>query len=248
MNRLFLTPAVKQIVIACVVLYIGTILMSSKGIIDLNAILAMHYPLNPLFKPWQIITHMFMHDTKGISPHLIFNMIALISIGTTVENVLGTKRFVKLFVFSGLGSIGLHLLIETIMVYQALGVWLPSIESLHIIEDNGTFSSNLPIYTDESFNTVVRTYYGKLLGASGAIYGIVVAFAIFFPNTELMFLFIPYPIKAKYLVPIIIGLDIYLGVSDFKWDPIAHFAHIGGAVTGLLIAWYWRKFDRRHFF
>lgn len=248
MNRINLTPAVKQILIACIVLYLGTVLLKLKGI-DLDTYLAMHYPMNPAFKPWQIITHMFMHDTHGLSPHLIFNMIALVSIGTTVENVIGTKKFVQLFFFSGLGSILLHLVIESVMVHNALGVWFPSMESLHIeVLADGTFSSNLPIYTQETFDTVVRTYFSELVGASGAIYGILVAFAIFFPNSQLMIMFIPYPIKAKYLVPVIIGLDIYLGVSNFGWDPVAHFAHIGGAITGLLIAWYWRKFDKRHFY
>ncbi|MCC6817447.1 MAG: rhomboid family intramembrane serine protease [Bacteroidia bacterium] len=249
MNRLQLTPAVKNITIACIVLYIGTKLLLIRGIFDLNTLLAMHYPLNPDFKPWQIITHMFMHDSHGLSPHLIFNMIALITIGPTVENILGTKKFVKLFFFAGLGSIFLHVAVESILVYNALGSWFPSLSSLQIdILSDGSYSSQAPFYTQESFNTVTRAYFGELVGASGAIYGIVVAFAYYFPNTQLMFLFIPYPIKAKYLVPIIIGLDVYLGISNFGWDPVAHFAHIGGAIAGWGLAWYWRHYGRNRFY
>lgn len=249
MNRLYLTPAVKNIAIACVILFLGTKLMLIREVFDLNTVLAMHYPMNPDFRPWQIITHMFMHDSRGISPHLIFNMIALISIGPTVENVIGTKRFVKLFIYSGLGSIALHVLVEAFLVYNAVGSWFPSLESLQIqIDSDGYARTNNPILTNESLETIVKAYYSQLVGASGAIYGIVVAFAFYFPNTQLMFMFIPYPIKAKYLVPIIIGLDIYLGISNFGWDPVAHFAHIGGALTGLAIAWFWRNYGRRGFY
>lgn len=244
MNRIYLTPAVKQITIACVVLFIGTKLLLMRGVFDLNTVLAMHYPMNPAFRPWQIITHMFMHDSRGISPHLIFNMIALVSIGPTVENILGTKNFVKLFFFSGLGSIGLHILVETIQVYNAVGAWFPPFDILYtMVNPDGTF--NVP---EATVKTVYGAYVSPLLGASGAIYGIVVAFAYYFPNTELMFMFIPYPIKAKYLIPIIILLDIYLGISNFGWDPIAHFAHIGGALTGLGIAWFWRHNNNRRFY
>jgi membrane associated rhomboid family serine protease len=249
MNRINLTPVVKQILIACIVLYIGTALLKYRQIFDLDTVLAMHYPLHPDFRPWQIITHMFMHDSNGLSPHLLFNMFALVSIGTIVERYLGSKKFLQLFLYAGFGSIALHIIVESVMVHNAIGEWFPSFSSLDIqlnAENNPfTYSSR---YTQESFDVVAMAYFSKLLGASGAIYGVIVAFAFFFPNTELMFMFIPYPVKAKYLVPIMIGLDIYLGVSNFGWDPVAHFAHIGGALTGLAIVWYWRKFDRTNFY
>lgn len=249
MNRIHLTPVVKQILIACIVLYLGTMLLKYRQIFDLDTVLAMHYPLHPDFRPWQIISHMFMHDSNGLSPHLLFNMFALVSIGTIVERFLGSKKFLQLFLYAGLGSIGLHIIVETVMVHNAIGEWFPSFSSLDIqLNDENnpmTYSSR---YTQESFDIVASAYFSKLLGASGAIYGIIVAFAYFFPNTELMFMFIPYPVKAKYLVPIMIGLDIYLAVSNFGWDPVAHFAHIGGALTGLAVVWYWRKFDRMNFY
>lgn len=248
MNRINLTPVVKQILIACIVLYIGTMLLKFRQIYDLNTILAMHYPLHPDFRPWQIITHMFMHDTNGISPHLLFNMFALVSIGTIIERFIGSKKFLQLFFYSGLGSIGLHILIESYMVQQVLGEWFPSFSSIDIqLNSDNVPSTNNPMYDQEKFEIVARAYFGELVGASGAIYGVIVAFAFFFPNTELIFMFIPYPIKAKILVPLLIALDIYLGVSNYDWDPIAHYAHIGGALTGLALVWYWRKFDKKNF-
>src|SRR5690606_6318561 len=90
-------------------------------------------------------------------------------------------------------------------------------------------------------------YVQNLVGASGAIYGVLIAYAVYFPNTELMFMLIPYPIKAKYLVPGLLLIDLTLGISGFDWDNIAHFAHIGGAVTGFILVKYWRRFDRNSF-
>jgi membrane associated rhomboid family serine protease len=85
-------------------------LLKYRQIFDLDTVLAMHYPLHPDFRPWQIISHMFMHDSNGLSPHLLFNMFALVSIGTIVERFLGSKKFLQLFLYAGLGSIGLHII------------------------------------------------------------------------------------------------------------------------------------------
>ena len=89
--------------------------------------------------------------------------------------------------------------------------------------------------------------YPPMLGASGAVYGVMVAFAVLYPNETLLFLFIPYPIKAKYLVPIMVGLDIVLGLGSFSGDNVAHFAHIGGAATGLALIFLWKRLDRNRY-
>lgn len=245
MNRIEITPVIKQMLIACVVLFLGTYLLESRNVYDLNGLLAMHFPNSPLFKPWQIITHMFMHG--GIA-HLAFNMFALVSMGVIIEKVMGGKRFFQLFFFSGLGAIVLHLGIQVWQVHSITGLWLPSLSDMGLkIEGEQIFSNGSVIKSNEDLNKLGGIYFQTLLGASGAIYGVVVAFAFLFPNTELMLMFIPYPIRAKYLVPGLIALDMFFGFSNFTWDPVAHFAHLGGALTGLILVYYWRKKDRSHF-
>lgn len=245
MNRLDITPVIKQILIACIVLYLGTLLLQNHPSINLNNVLAMHFPNSPLFQPWQIITHMFMH---GGLAHLAFNMFALVSMGVIIEKIMGGKRFLELFIYSGLGAIILHLAIQAWQVYQISGLWFPSLNDLGLkVEGEQVFSNGSVIRSSEALDEFGGIYFQTLLGASGAIYGVVVAFAFIFPNTELMLMFIPYPIKAKYLVPGLIAVDLIFGISNFSGDSIAHFAHIGGAITGLCLVYYWRKKDRRHF-
>lgn len=245
MLRISLTPVVKQILIGCLVMFIGTMLLESHPQYDLFRIFAMHYPSNPEFKPWQIVTHMFMH---GSFSHIAFNMLGLLSFGNVLERVMGSKKFVQLYFLAGLGAIILHTAISVFRMYRISGLWLPDWDDLGLSQiGDRIVSDGMFIRSSEDIQSVFRIFHSPLVGASGALYGIVVAFAVLFPNTELMFLLIPYPIKAKYLIPAIIGLDLFFGFSDFRWDPVAHFAHLGGAVTGLIMIWWWRKRDRRNF-
>jgi rhomboid-like protein len=151
----------------------------------------------------------FCHGDIG---HFIFNGIALFSFGIIVELRLGTNRFLQLFFLAALGAVLFH--------YAAMAYSLYS--QVHTIIPNHLAGF-------EAVN------YPPMLGASGAVYGVMVAFAVLYPNETLLFLFIPYPIKAKYLVPIMVGLDIVLGLGSFSGDNVAHFAHIGGAATGLAL-------------
>jgi len=245
MNRFNLTPIVQQLLIACIVLFIGTFLLETRNI-NLNDYLALHYPKNPLFKPWQMLTHMFMH---GGFTHLLFNMVGLVSFGIVLENFLGPKKFLTIFFISGFGALFLHLSANAIQLYQLTHLWFPSPQDLDMMIDGNNIKTNSPIVkSQEALGQISGIIYSQTVGASGAIYGIVAAFAFLFPNTKLVFLFIPYPIKAKYFVPIFIAIDLYLGFGNFKWDPIAHFAHVGGALFGFATVWYWRKFDKKNFF
>jgi len=246
MNRFPITPIIKQILIGCIVLFAGTFLLKQRQIIDLNMVLAMFYPNSPFFKPWQIITHMFMH---GSLAHIIFNMFALVSIGVIIERFLGPKKFLQLYFFSGLGAIAVHVISQAVEIHYITGLWFPNFDQLGLIVDGDTLRSNGSVLkTQEVFDKVATTVFSPVLGASGAIYGVVAAFAFLFPNTELMVMFIPYPVKAKYLVPGFIVLDIVLGFSSIQGDSIAHFAHIGGALSGLGLVYFWRKFDKRNFY
>jgi rhomboid-like protein len=188
--------------------------------------LYLFYPDSNLFQPWQLVTHMFAHG--GVS-HFLFNVIALISFGAIIEYKLGVRKFLLLYFISGMGAVLLHFGSVAWQVYEMSGSIFPYMSGL--IPGDG------PVTGLASGSKVV--HYGPMLGASGAIYGIMVAFAFFFPNQELVFLFIPYPIKAKYLVPAILGIDLIFGFSNLEGDPIAHFAHLGGAIAGFITVRLW---------
>ena len=169
---------------------------------------ALHFPESSNFKPFQLVTHMFMH---GNEMHILFNMFALWMFGTQVESVWGPKKFLAFYLICGFGSALLSIGID---------------------------------YYQFSQHTIGAYGYSPMLGASGAIMGILVAFGMLFPNAELMLIFFPVPIKAKYFIPAIVGLDIFsgiTGVSIFSPSNTAYWAHVGGALTGLLLILYFRK-------
>lgn len=192
--------------------------------------LYLFYPDSSLFRPWQLVTHMFAH---GSIMHFLFNVIALVSFGAIIEYRLKTKRFLMLYFISGMGSVLLHFLSVGYEAWSITGSILPQIQ--------GVISGDFPAGFTSPQGTV---HYGPMLGASGAIYGIMVAFAFFYPNEEMIFMFIPYPIKAKYLVPVIVGIDVVFGFSNIEGNPVAHFAHIGGALAGFATVYIWNRKDR----
>lgn len=194
---------------------------------DINE-LFLYYPDSYRFRPWQLITHMFLHG--GIA-HLLFNGIALFSFGGIMENKLGTKKFISLFFISGLGAVLVHFISVAVFIYSNTGSIFPLHEGV----------LQVPAEMVDRIKG-----YGPMVGASGALYGVLIAFVFYYPNERLIFLFIPYPIKAKILIPIILLLDVIGATGDFNWDPIAHFAHLGGALTGFILVkfWQWNSMNR----
>jgi|SRR5688572_26517905 membrane associated rhomboid family serine protease len=185
------------------------------------------YTSDVLFKPYQLVTHMFAHSP--ISPfHIIFNMFGLWMFGRILENVWGPKRFLLFYFACGLGSAALHLLIKYI-------------GATHLLNE---VSANPMLLTQA---TVDRTLAGAV-GASGAIMGIFAAFAYLFPNTELYIMLIPVPVKAKWAVLGLAAIDLFGGVAQVSGDNIAHFAHLGGAITGFILVLIWNKTNRRTFY
>lgn len=226
-------PAIRNILIINVLMFIVAEAVAMKSHVSLQAILGLYYFDSLLFKPWQLVTHFFMHGGIG---HILFNMFALYSFGVLLENILGTKRFLIVYFVSALGAVLFQWGLQAWEVHQLTGNI-----TLGGDEQQKLFDHIKELRSQNLTTNLGSIYYTPMVGASGALYGILVAFALFFPNSEMMLLFIPYPVKAKYLVPIIIGLDIYLGLSQYAWDPIAHFAHIGGAVFGGVLVWNWKK-------
>src|SRR3970040_3109846 len=234
------TETVKQLIIVNILFFIGTQIVGNGA----YALLAMFFPEIPDFQDWQPITHMFMH---GGYMHIFFNMFALYSFGSALESIWGSKKFLFFYISCGLGAALLHTGINYYYFQEGMNTLIDQgfsrTEVLSVLNGKGS-NEIVPILNSPGFQHFISAYQGTVVGASGAIYGIIVAFAFMFPNAELALMFIPVPIKAKYFVPGLVLVDLYLGVSGqsiFGGGGIAHFARVGGALFGFIIMWYWKK-------
>lgn len=176
---------------------------------------------SPLFKPWQIVTYIFLHSGWE---HIFFNMFALFSFGPILEYTVGSKRFFNLYFISGIGAALFQLLVMAIEMYHYTGQFTVAM----------TYNAD-----SETIAKVSAIYGSPILGASGAIFGILIAFGMLYPNMELMILFIPVPVKAKYIIPVYVVIELFLGFGQFAGDNVAHFAHIGGALLGYIVVKSW---------
>ena len=219
---------IKQLIIINVIFYFGSQIIGNLG----YDILALHYYENEKFLISQFITHMFMH---GSPSHILFNMFGLWMFGSPLEQMWGRQKFLFFYISCGLGAALLQML-----------VYYSHIQNLYqVIELNNLSLSDpqliLNFMSERDYSNAITAFNSVMVGASGAIYGVLVAFAFSFPNSKLMLLFLPFPIKAKFFVPLLILIDLFFGISSFSVGPIAHFAHIGGAIIGLIMVLYWRK-------
>lgn len=236
------TETVKQLIIINIIFFIGTQVLGDVA----YKYLSLYYPENPNFKYWQPLTHMFMH---GNVMHIFFNMFALFSFGTTLEQMWGGKKFLFFYISCGLGAALVNTVVNYYFFQDGLNVLMSQgfqkSEILAVL--NGKVNNDiLPIMHSIDLSNFISAYFGNVVGASGAIYGLLVAFAFMFPNAELALMFIPVPIKAKYFVPIFMLLyDGFFGILGGLFagigDGVAHFAHVGGALFGFLMVLYWKK-------
>lgn len=205
--------------------------------IDLSGLLGAFYWKSEHFQPWQIITHMFMH---GNFMHIFFNMFALWMFGSAIEQVWGPKRFLEYYLITGLGAFVLH---YAVVAWQANAlVQEVSPEMLEMVKSEGRslLMSNRN-YTDETLAQLNFAYNIPVVGASGAVFGLLLAFGMMFPNTRLIMLFFPVPIKAKYFVMIFGAIELFSGFANRPGDNVAHFAHLGGMLFGYILIKYWGK-------
>ena len=219
---------IKQLIIINVIFYFGSQFIGNLG----YDILALHYYENEKFLISQFITHMFMY---GSPSHILFNMFGLWMFGSPLEQMWGRQKFLFFYISCGLGAALLQML-----------VYYSQIQNLYqVIELNNLSLSDpqliLNFMSERDYSNAITAFNSVMVGASGAIYGVLVAFAFSFPNSKLMLLFLPFPIKAKFFVPLLILIDLFFGISSFSVGPIAHFAHVGGAIIGLIMVLYWRK-------
>ncbi|MEC7658485.1 MAG: rhomboid family intramembrane serine protease, partial [Bacteroidota bacterium] len=190
----------------------------------------------------QVVTHMFMH---GSINHILFNMFGLWMFGGTLAQMWGRNKFLFFYLSTGLGAAALQLGINYFQISTVMGQLVEAgysatalTETLQSGQYNTAWSN---VISQAELSQLLTSFNMSMVGASGALYGILVAFAFLFPNTELMIIFLPIPIKAKYFVPILLASDLFFGFSSYSLGPIAHFAHLGGAVTGYIMMWYWKK-------
>jgi len=186
-----------------------------------NWYLGLHYPSSEYFKPFQIITHMFMHE--GIM-HIFFNMFNLYMFGTILERVWGPKRFLEFYFITGFGAMLLHTGVQALQIYHL----------------SGSIAPPLPIVNADGNEQLRDIINAPTIGASGAVFGLLTAFALLFANTEL-YLYGAIPVKAKYLVGGLIAYELWRGFANNPGDNVAHFAHLGGALIGFIIIRIWRK-------
>ncbi len=223
-----LTPVVKNLLIINCIFFLPFLLidhLSAAG--PVTTMLGGFYFNSPNFRPWQLITYMFMH---GSFTHILFNMFGLFIFGPILEYFMGSKRFLNFYLICGIGAGLLQMLVQAIEVHNLIGSFTIPSPSL----DQSYFQAGGPNY-----QALYDIYHAPLVGASGAIFGVLVGFALLFPDLEMMALFIPFPVKAKYYVGFYLALEVYSGFKQATGDPIAHFAHIGGAIFGFLLIKAW---------
>lgn len=257
-----LTETVKQLLIINIIMFLGTMMSGNTDLV--YSLLALHFPENNSFGFWQIISHMFMH---GGLQHILFNMLALWMFGIQIERMLGPRRFLFFYISCGLGAVFIQIVYSYFSFYPNLDTLIfnniPYDQIVYILEEtsrsyyknpdgdiifkyNSEFSNINGLWGGDNPNLdiVWETLNSPMVGASGAIMGVLVAFGMFFPESRLMLIFLPVPIKAKYFIPGIILLDLIsatTGVSIFSPSNTAYVAHLGGALTGFLIMYYWKR-------
>lgn len=203
----------KNLVAINILMFIATLVNENFMVANF----AMFYPASPFFKPWQILTHMFMH---GGFWHIFFNMYSLLMFGSILERSLGTKKYLIFYFVTGLGAAALHTGVE----------WMQA----------RVFIANAAV---DAYQQLLVT---PTLGASGAIYGVLIGFAMLYPQARLTLIFPPIPMTAKWLVIIFAAIELFSGINGIQ-DGVAHFAHLGGMLFGWLLIRWWRKHGKLYY-
>lgn len=203
----------KNLVAINILMFIATLINENFMVTNF----AMFYPASPFFKPWQILTHMFMH---GGFWHIFFNMYSLLMFGSILERSLGPKKFLIFYFVTGLGAVALHTGVE----------WMQA----RVFIANGIA---------QAYQQLLVT---PTLGASGAIYGVLIGFAMLYPQARLILIFPPIPVKAKWLVIIFAAIELFSGINGIQ-ESVAHFAHLGGMLFGWLLIRWWRKHGKLYY-
>lgn len=250
-------------------MFLGSLVLADRGWVDLTEQFGLFYPESRYFKPYQLITHVFMH---GSFTHLLFNMFSLWMFGSVLENYWGSKRFFIYYFITAIGAAMLHLgvnayEIETaktaINTYKANPGYdafytlqqhdnhLFNMDRLQIFLNEWSIQKSNPEFINGSVEIADAVLQKKLnvpvVGASGAVFGLLMAYGMLFPNTVILIYFL-IPLKAKYFVTIIGALELWQGFSNSPADNVAHFAHLGGMLFGFVLLKIWNKKNRDYFY
>ena len=263
-----LPDVVKNLLIINGLFFIATYAFDARFHIDLTDYLGLHYFGSEKFRPWQFITYMFMH---GSFAHIALNMFALWMFGSSMENVWGPKRFLTFYIFTGLGAALTHYVVvyyQLSPVLHAIDNYVaqPDGISFKAFLDNPALFNMGIDNVQQNFQTFVHQYNDLLLtdppkalqlsvdfmqqyradylnapvvvGASGAVFGLLLAFGMTFPN-NIIYVYFAIPLKAKYFVMIYGAIELYSGINSS--DNVAHFAHLGGMLFGIILILFWRR-------
>ena len=258
---------VKNLLIINALCFLAHYVMVQTGKMDINHILGLYYPESEKFKPYQLLTHVFMH---GDFWHLFFNMFSLWMFGSKLESYWGPKRFFIYYFVTAFGAAALYLGINAIEIHKIKSAieefaQNPNYDSFYLLIQKDNLYANAsqiadfltawnldktnPLYVNDAKQIAQMMLESKMsvpvVGASGAVFGLLLGFGLLFPNTELLIMFIPVPVKAKYVV-LGLGLwELYSGLRNNPADNIAHFAHLGGMLFGYILIKYWNQTNRR---
>lgn len=239
-----LPPVVKNLLIINGLFFLATILLKGQGI-DLSDYLGLHYWKSEGFMPHQLVTYMFMHSSRDFT-HVLFNMFAVYMFGRMLENVWGAKRFLIFYMVTGIGAGLIQMLVAYIRLMPIVAEIPPEGMNLVMTEGYGALIEGKN-FVDPLLAQANALINSVTVGASGAVFGILLAFGMLFPNTELMLLFPPIPIKAKWFVLGYGAIELYSGFANNPNDNVAHFAHLGGMLFGFILIKMWQK-DRGTFY
>lgn len=223
-----LPTVIKNLIIINVLVFIAQKVLPPT-LIDMDNVFALHTWQSELFKPWQFVTYMFLHSTQDFF-HIFFNMFALWMFGSVLENVWGPKRFLTFYIVSGLGAALCHM----IVLY---------FENQQIINEYNLLPLAQQQFYAENLKGLLN---GATVGASGAVFGCLAAFGYLFPNTYIYLYF--FPIKAKWAVLMYAGYELFASIQNSAGDTVAHIAHLGGALAGFLMVYFWNKNNKKTFY
>lgn len=230
----------KNLLIINVLFWLASLVLPRAGI-DLTEMLALHYPASKAFNPIQFVSYMFMHDTRSFT-HLFFNMFAVYMFGRVLESVWGPKRYLMYYMITGIGAGLINLLVIYLRV-RAVEANMDAESIAMVYRDGYDVLQQGKNYIDGaagSLNLLINT---STVGASGAVFGVLLAFGMLFPNMPLYIIPFPFPIKAKYMVTGYGLIELFAGIANFSGDNVAHFAHLGGMIFGFMLVRYWKKKD-----
>ncbi|MDB2656744.1 rhomboid family intramembrane serine protease [Crocinitomicaceae bacterium] len=234
----------KNLLILNVLFFLAKIVLMNQGI-DLNTMLSMHYPFSNVFEPYQVITHFFMH---GDLMHILFNMIGLVVFGSMLERFWGKKRYFIFYVVTALGGAILYEAVQMYELYQLVGsinpdITITDIQSLPNGMTSWNWNSKVKFVSEEQvlLYREASAYYARgSLGASGAVYGLILGVGYLFPNTEFL-LYFTFKVKAKWIAIALGVFALYQGFQNNPGDSVAHMAHLGGMLFGFIMIKVWQR-------